>query len=122
MFGKKKPASSNQHRMEWAITRERGRVHYVLTRGILLAAIGAVLGFLVVDVWIEHKPIGVMEDFVVRNGLFWILGGLWAGNREWESNEERYQREMEDWYSGRSSSLESLTAAVDRGMKNGIWH
>ncbi len=109
MFGKKKFAGSNEHRLEWEAIRRDGMVYYVLTKGILISSTCAILTFLFVDVWIEHKPVGSLGQFITKHALEWLFVGLATGYFEWESNEKHYRREIAEWYSGMSSSFESVS-------------
>ncbi len=119
MFGKKKSAGSIEHRLEWEAIRRDGMVDYVITRGVLISGAGAILTFLIFDVWIEHKPMGLLGLFITRHALEWLFGGFVTGYFEWESNEKRYHRETTEWYSGMSSSFESVSTESQRGIMNG---
>jgi len=91
---KKEPPASEEHFRKWGQVRSRGEVRFVITKGILLTAICGILGFILVGVWYEHKHIDGLWDYVLGNGIGWLIAGLFAGSSEWRANQKRYEREL----------------------------
>jgi len=93
-------------------------MRFVLTRGVLLAVVCDFLSFLVIDIWYEHKRFDSLWDFVFRNGIGWLIGGLIAGSSEWGSNEKRYRREMMQFSSSNYETPEQTLKQLQRGIEN----
>jgi hypothetical protein len=90
----------------------------VLTRGVLVAVLGGIVGFLVIGVWYEHKRIDAFSDFVIGNGIAWLIGGFFAGTSEWAANEKRYRRELMQFSSANYESPEQTLRGLQPGMTN----
>ena len=118
MFGKKEPRTSEEHFRKWAQIRSRGENRFVLTR-ILIAAGCGILSFLLIGIWYEHKRFDGLWDFVLGNGIGWLIGGFIAGLSEWGSNEKRYQREMMQFSSSNYETPEQTLKQLQRGIENG---
>jgi hypothetical protein len=118
MFGKKEPPATEEHFRKWTQTRTRGELWFVLTRGVLVAVLGGIVGFLVIGVWYEHKRIDAFSDFVIGNGIAWLIGGFFAGTSEWAANEKRYRRELMQFSSANYESPEQTLRGLQPGMTN----
>jgi hypothetical protein len=116
MFGKKDPPVSEEHFRRWTEVRKRGEVHYVLTRGILIAAAGGVLGFLSISVWHQHKHFDGFQDYIIRECFGWVFAGFVTGISEWSSNEKQFQREAATFGQISCESPEQTLKQLQRGL------
>jgi len=118
MFGRKEAPPSEEHFRKWTQVRNRGENRFLFTR-ILIAAGCGILSFLLIGILYEHKHFDSVWDFVLGNGIGWLVGGLIAGSSEWASNEKRYQREMTQFASSNYESPEQTLKQLQRGIENG---
>ena len=115
MFGKKERPATEEHFRKWSQIRERGKVYFVLTRGIVVAVVCAVAGFLISEVWWGHKSLRAWH-FTIDSAVGLIIAGAVAGSHEWRMNEERYDREWEQFSSANYELPEETMRKLQRGM------
>jgi len=118
MFGKKEPAPTEEHFRKWTQTRSRGVLYYVLTRGILLAIVGELVGFLIFEVWSGHRPLNSFRPFSLDGFVGLVIAGAINGSMEWGSNEKRYGRELLEFSSANYESPEQTLKGLQQGMVN----
>jgi len=94
-------------------------MRYVFTRGILATAVLEILSFFLIGIWYEHKHFDGLWNYVLGNGVGWLIAGLFAGTSEWGSNEKRYQREMMQFSSSNYETPEQTLRQLQRGIENG---
>ncbi len=118
MFGRKEPPASEEHFRKWAQIRSRGENRFLFTRILIVAGFG-ILSFLLIGIWYQHKHFDHLWDFVLGNGIGWLIGGLIEGQREWSYNEKRYQREMMQFSSSNYETPEQTLKQLQRGIEHG---
>jgi len=119
MFGWKQPPVSEEHFRKWTQTRSRGETYFVLTKGGVFALILGVISSALVVVWYEHKRFDGLWEHIIRNGIGWIIGGIFAGISEWKSNEKRYSRELKEFSLLNYETPEQTLKNLQRGIENG---
>ncbi len=116
MFGKKEPPTSEEHFRKWSQIRSRGEVRFVIVKGMLAAVAFQILGFLIIGVWYEHKRFDGLWNYVLGNGIFWLIAGFITGWSEWRSNEKQYSRELLQFSSANYESPEKTLRGLQPGM------
>jgi hypothetical protein len=119
MFGQKEPRLTEEHLRKWSHIRSRGALYYVLTRGVLLATICEVAGFLIFEVWPGHKSLRSLEHFGIDSIVGLLIAGVVNGSMEWGSNEKRFSRELMQFSSSNYETPEQTLKQLQRGIENG---
>ena len=88
----------------------------MLVRGILVAVVCEILSFLLIGVWYEHKRFDGLWNYVLGNGIGWLIAGLFTGSSEWRSNEKRYSRESLQFSSANYESPGQTLRGLQPGM------
>lgn len=79
MMGRENPAKFEKHRQAWERLRRRGKLSFVLYKGVLLWG-----GFMFIlttcaNVFIWHDHLDRLPVFLVIDALVWCLfGSIWA--------------------------------------------
>jgi len=75
----------------WALTRQRGRRHFIITRGLLLRGLPLGLCLFALHVWLV-EPRDVLLAFMYVPG-FLVFGWIY-GDYLWHQREQAFEREL----------------------------
>ena len=75
----------------WALIRQRGRRHFIITRGVLFRGLPLGLCFFGLHVWLV-EPRDVLLAFMNVPG--WMVFGWLYGDYLWDRRERVFEREL----------------------------
>lgn len=92
MMGRENPGKFEKHRQAWERLRQRGKLSFVLYKGVLLWG-----GFMFVlttstNILIRHDPMDRMPRFLVIDALIWCVSGAIGALWVWHRCEKRFGR------------------------------
>src|ERR1700685_2287029 len=119
MFGKKELPTSEAHFRKWSQIRSRGEVRFLFARGVLPAVVCEILSFFIIGIWYEHKRFDGLWNYVLGNGIGWLVAGFYAGVSEWNSNEKQYGRELLQFSTSNYETQEQTLKQLQRGIEKG---
>ena len=90
MIERENPAKFEKHRQAWEKLRQRGKVSFILYKGVLLW--GGLMFVLTTctNVFIRHDPLNRLPMFLVIDALIWCLFGSIWGIWMWHRCEKRF--------------------------------
>lgn len=79
---------NRQQHLKWQVIREKGKSHYLITRGVLPYGLGITLILGLIEYVTQNGSISVWTP--IRLAIFGYLGFIMANGR-WQSKEKKYK-------------------------------